>query len=380
MKLIRLEATSYRSLKTVEMTFEPLNVLIGTNASGKSNILDALRLLSEGMRAKDFAESVAERGGIIHLAWKGEEADQIRLVTRYEHEGRRYEWTVRFRRLSAGFAAAERVQELHDGSPPSLLLDATSGKVEWWSTQAKDNKVKLALGPTACALAAACADESFPGRAVGEFLQRWGFFDPSPPLLRRASNASDAERLDPYGRNLAARLYALQEAPEGSAAFKRIVTATRRVLGVPDEIKLRLSEFDGRVYFMQSESGLAYNVHQIGASSGTLRMLALMTALFGETNTSLVGIEEPENHVHPAALKAFAEYLRDASERAQIVVTTHSPLLLDCLSRPREVAIVRRTPDGTKIEREKNPEAVDEALEASGFGLGEFYETKGFGA
>ena len=152
------------------------------------------------------------------------------------------------------------------------------------------------------------------------------------------------------------------------------------MLGVPDEITIRRSEFDGRVYFLQSESGLQYNVHQIGASSGTLRMLALMTALFGETNTSLVGVEEPENHVHPAALKAFAEYLRDASERAQIIVTTHSPLLLDCLPKPKEIAIVRRTADGTRIEREKNPEAVDQALEASGFGLGEFYETKGFGA
>jgi predicted ATPase len=380
MKLVHFEAASYRSLKLVEMTFEPLNVLIGTNASGKSNILDALRFLSEGVRAKDFAESVADRGGITQLSWKGEAAGQIRLVTRYEGEGKSYAWTVQLKRLSHGFDVRERVEELLEGRPPSQLLEAVSGKVEWWSEQAKDKWVKLALGPTTCALAAACADESFPARAVGEFVQRWGFFDPSPPLLRRASNEADADRLDPYGTNLASRLYALQEASGDSKAFKRIVTATRRVLGVPDEIRIHRSDIDGRVYFLQREAGLAHNVHQIGASSGTLRMLALMTALFGETNTSLVGIEEPENHVHPAALKAFAEYLRDASERAQILVTTHSPLLLDCLPRPNEVAIVRRTDDGTRIEREKNPGAIDQALEESGFGLGEFYETKGFGA
>lgn len=380
MKLIRLEASYYRSLKDVGMTFEPLNLLIGANASGKSNVLDALRLLSEGIRAKDFSESVADRGGIIHLAWKGEGANQIRLVTRYEHQDKQYEWTVGLRRQPGGFSTWEWLHELHVGSPPTQLLDATSGKVEWWSEQAKDNTVKLLLPPTTCALAAACADESFRARAIGEFIQRWGFFDPSPPLLRRASNAADAERLDAHGRNLAARLYALQQAPDGIKTVKRIVTAVRRVLGVPDEITLRLSEYDGRAYFVQSESGLAYDVHQIGASSGTLRMLALMTALFGETDTSLVGIEEPENNIHPAALKAFAEYLRDATERVQIVVTTHSPLLLDCLPKPKEIAIVRRTGEGTKIEREQNPEAVDQALEDSGFGLGEFYETKGFGA
>jgi hypothetical protein len=61
-----VESDAWRALR-----FEPLNLLIGTNASGKSNLLDALRLLSEGMRAKDFTESVADRGGITHLAWKG---------------------------------------------------------------------------------------------------------------------------------------------------------------------------------------------------------------------------------------------------------------------------------------------------------------------
>lgn len=241
----------------------------------------------------------------------------------------------------------------------------------WWPT---------ALASTACVLSAACADESFPARRVGEFIQRWGFFDPSPPLLRRASNASDAERLDPIGRNLASRLYQLQLGPNGAEMIERIVQATRHVLGVPEKIELRVSEVDGRVYFAQFEKGLTYRVHQIGASSGTLRMLALMTALLGEVDTSMVGIEEPENYIHPSALKAFAEYLRSASEKVQILVTTHSPLLLDCLPKPEEVAVVRRTAEGTEIAKEVDSKAVQKALDESGFGLGEFYETKGFGA
>jgi predicted ATPase len=299
----------------------------------------------------------------------------------YEEEQRQYHWSVSFQRLPHGFEVRERLYELHEGQPPGQLLEASGGKGWWWSAQAKDNQVRIALAPTACVLAAACADESFPARRLGEFIQRWGFFDPSPPLLRRASNISDAERLDASGRNLAARLYVLQqETPNGGELIKRIVQAVRRVLGVPEQLELRVSDVDGRVFFIQREPGLAYGVHQIGASSGTLRMLALMAALFGESDTSLVGIEEPENHVHPTALKAFAEYLREASQRVQLVVTTHSPLLLDCLPKPEEVAVVRRTAEGTLIQREENPEAVRKALEASGFGLGEFYETKGFGA
>ena len=119
---------------------------------------------------------------------------------------------------------------------------------------------------------------------------------------------------------------------------------------------------------------------QIGVSSGTLRMLALMTALFGEAGTNLVGIEEPENHIHPTALASFAEYLLKARDRVQILVTTHSPLLLDCLNEPEAVCVVRHTDQlGTRVTREKNADAVRQALEVSGFGLGEFYETKGFG-
>jgi len=109
-------------------------------------------------------------------------------------------------------------------------------------------------------------------------------------------------------------------------------------------------------------------------------MLALMTALFGEAGSNLIGIEEPENHVHPTALKGFAEYLLKAKDRVQILVTTHSPLLLDFLDKPEAVYVVRHTDQaGTLVSRESNAQAVRKALEESGFSLGEFYQTKGFG-
>jgi predicted ATPase len=145
-------------------------------------------------------------------------------------------------------------------------------------------------------------------------------------------------------------------------------------------VEEEIEDVEGRYYFVQKEPGLRFPVHQVGASSGTLRMLALMTALFGETESNLIGIEEPENHVHPTALKYFADYLLRAKTRVQLLVTTHSPLLLDYLSEPDAVCIVqRRNSDGTKVTRELDPETVRHALAESGFGLGELYETQGFG-
>lgn len=386
MKLLSLKAVRYRSLRDESIALSDLNVFIGTNASGKSTILDALRFLHEGVEERDFRLPVSSRGGIVHLAWKGEEARQIKLTVVVQEDNREFEWSVELIRDRSSFYVQEDLYEM----PGTHLLRSENGR-GWWLGKKEDShgkmeRVALAQGPTACALAAAAANESFPARSVAQFVSRWGFFDPNPFVLRRGWSGFDSSRFDYVGRNLAERLYAIRESR--SQTFDEIVSATQSVLGLPTAIALRKArahedeaeDIEDRVYFVQREPGLRYPVHQVGASSGTLRMLALMTALFGETDSNLIGIEEPENHIHPTALASFAEYLLKARERVQILVTTHSPLLLDFLNDPAAVSVVRHTDQaGTTMTRERNAEAVRQALEASGFGLGEFYETKGFG-
>ena len=379
MKLSELAIENYRSLREGSIAYGDLNLFIGANASGKSTILDALRFLHEGMRAREFQTPVFHRGGMIHLAWKGDAANRIQLVVRLEGEDRTYEWVIRLVKEGAyGFYVEEEVSEERPKEPPVKLLESSRGAGWWWSGE-KGERVTLKQNGTACALAAAAADASFPARDVAEFVGRWGFFDPSPFLLRHDWTTVESGRLDPYGRNLGETLYAIdQSSPE---ALEKIVAATREIVGLPDEIEIRESESDGRFYFLQNEPGLRYRVHQMGISSGTLRMLALMTALLAETERNLIGIEEPENYVHPAALNAFAQYLLKVRERGQFLVTTHSPLLLDYLNEPEAVRVVQRDEQrGTIVLPQENPDGVRRALEASEFGLGEFYETKGFGA
>ena len=376
MKLLKLGARRYRSLRDVDIELNSLNVFIGANASGKSTILDALRFLHEGVQTRDFHGPVFTRGGIVHLAWKGESADRIELAVRLEEEDRTFEWSLRLIRDGHEFYVEERIDELPRRSPPVQVLYANRGEGWWWSGE-KGDRVRLKQAPTACALAAAAADASFPARGIAQFVGRWGFFDPNPFLLRRDWSGLDSSRFDPYGRNLGETLYRLQQSsPE---MLEKIVAATREVVGLPSEIKPR--ESDDRFYFVQFEPGLQYPVHQMGSSSGTLRMLALMTALLAQPETNLIGIEEPENYVHPTALSAFIEHLLKAGNRVQFMVTTHSPLLLDFLNEPAAVRVVRRSEgQGTTVETSGNIAGVRKALEASGFGLGEFYETQGFGA
>ena len=379
MKLSKLTISNYRSLLDDSIELSDLNLFIGANASGKSTILDALRFLHEGVRTRGFREAVFHRGGVNHLAWKGREADRIELAVNLEDEDRAYKWLVRLvKEGSYGFYVEEEVSARRPKEPPDKLLESKRGDGWWWSGE-KSQGVVLKQDGMACALAAAAADASFPARDVAEFVGRWGFFDPSPFLLRRDWTSVESGRLDPYGRNLGETLHAIgQSSPE---VLAKIVAATREVVGLPEEIETRESESDGRFYFLQNEPGLRYRVHQMGVSSGTLRVLALMTALLAAPETNLIGIEEPENYVHPTALSAFVQYLLNAQERTQLMVTTHSPLLLDYLNEPEAVRVVQRDEEkGTVVLPQENPDGVRRALEASEFGLGQFYETKGFGA
>ena len=375
MKLSSLTIQNYRSLRYASIKLDDLTLFIGANASGKSAILDALRFLSEAVQARDFRSPVFSRGGILNLAWKGEEADQIDMTVLLADGDKRFEWSVRLLRQGHEFRVEEQVHETPQSSPPTQLISAENGEGWWWSGEEK-NRVSLKQPPSVCALAAASADGSFPARGIAEFVGRWGFFDPNPFLLRRDWNLSDSGRFDPYGRNLGETLYALdRSSPE---LLKKIVSATRSVVGLPNDIEVRESE--DRFYFVQNEPGLMFPVNQMGVSSGTLRMLALMTALYASPETALIGIEEPENYIHPAALSSFAEHMRVTLGRVQFMVTTHSPMLLDILDDPAAVNIVSRSnSEGTTVEKEQDPDGVRKALEASGFGLGEYYETRGFG-
>ena len=376
MRLTSLEIRNYRSVRYATVELGDLSLFIGANASGKSAILDSLRFLNEAVQARDFRSPVFSRGGILNMAWKGQEAGRIELTAvLQDDQARRFEWSVRLVRQDYEFYVDEGVRVFAHGQMPMEALRAEHGEGQWWSGE--EGLVTLKQHRTGCALAAASADASFPAREVAEFVGRWGFFDPNPFLLRRDWNLPDSGQLDHYGRNLGETLYSLKSsAPD---VLRKIVSATRSVVGLPSSVEVRESE--DRFYFVQYEHGLQYPVHQMGVSSGTLRTLALMTALHAQPPATLIGIEEPENYIHPTALSAFVEHTLDARERCQIMLTTHSPLLLSFLDDPSAVNVVSRDDVlGTIVTKEAAPEGVRRALEVSGFSLGEYYESRGFGA
>src|SRR5260370_22993216 len=144
MKLLSLKAVRYRSLRDESITLIDLNLFIGTNASGKSTILDALRFLQEGVQERDFRLPVSSRGGIVHLAWKGEEARQIKLTVVLEENHREFEWSVELSKEGYAFTVQEELYEL----PGTHLLRSDNGK-GWWLGKKEDSDGRMGRGALA---------------------------------------------------------------------------------------------------------------------------------------------------------------------------------------------------------------------------------------
>lgn len=131
MQVVSLKLRNYLSVQNEDVSLGRLNVLIGTNASGKSNVMDALRFLRDAIR-RDFQFAVTSRGGFVHLACKASEAREVHLVTTFRDGDRAFEWSVCLSRREFDFAVREEVSLLREGQPPQQLLKRTEDGAGWW--------------------------------------------------------------------------------------------------------------------------------------------------------------------------------------------------------------------------------------------------------
>jgi len=387
-RLKRLYVRNFLSLRDVSVEFGKLNVLIGPNASGKSNLLKALRLLRNHVRIglPVLDEKSPTELPFGDLVYGFDVYKTIELKAVIDYEGREVSYKLRL--FVDGYEEAieedsETVYEYstrikrppkyraNDGTFKTItLITGVETTVTFRNVEGRLERrgVRYLRSP----LSSPPGDVDTVIRVVIEFLRGIGVFRFDPTAMRFSSRVAEEPVVEYSGANLARFLLYLY------------LERRRDFIRVEDAVKAFVPEVDEVIPHIEGDSvelwvrfrGLPLPLRPDYVSDGTLRLLAIASIL--GAGFSLVAIEEPENHVHPHLLEALVGLAR--SSPSQVVFTTHSPHLLDYVE-PSEVLVVGRVGLETRIRRlteTREVEVVKRFLEEGGT-LGEAWYAKLFG-
>ena len=360
----------YKSLGDVTVEFAtPITVVVGPNGAGKSNLADCLRFVRDGV-VDNLEHAVTKRGGIgrvrqnsfaqppqvsIRLEFLQEFESHSPEPASYsfaiksledsnykvESERAEYSWVESRPRVGADGLMIDVDCELHGGHH---FQRDNSGKID---TSEDTLGLAFSVGSDRLALA---QDFGFAtmGAPLVEFISRWRYSALYPNTLKDLSRADKNTSLTEDGTNWASVVKALLKSSEGRDALDRINEAMRAV--IPKYKDVTVSAVGSYLVpwfrFEAGEQTVEFDPPQL--SDGTLRVFGILLALYQQPPASLLVIEEPEQSVHPGALAVLVDSMREVSEVTQIIVTTHSPQLVD-LFKPEEIRVATMQDGRTHI-------------------------------
>ncbi|MBI5441956.1 MAG: AAA family ATPase [Deltaproteobacteria bacterium] len=379
-----LRIENYRALRSLELKdLTPLTVLLGPNGSGKSTLFDVFSFLAEcfqfGLRhawdRRGRAKELRTRGqtGPVIIEIKYRESPSSRLMTYHlavDEEGGKVfvaeEWLAWTRAPKSG--RPFRFLEYRRGQGR-----AAGGEVP----EMEDQRVDVPLrSPDLIAVNSLGQFAEHPRvAALREFITDWYVSYLSIDDARGQPEAGPQERLSRTGDNLPNVIQYLKE--QHPARLDKIFEVLRRRVPRLERV-IAEPMADGRLLLQIKDAPFEQPVLSRFASDGTLKMLAYLVVLHDPDPPQFVGIEEPENFLHPRLLPELAEECRRAAERAQLLVTTHSPFFLNAM-RAEEVRVLYRDESGfTQVVRAADIEGVPEFM-AAGATLGHLWMEGRFG-
>jgi predicted ATPase len=354
----RIVIENFKSLRKVDLKLGRMNLFIGSNASGKSNFFDALRVLqgigngftiSEILDGKPRSATTevweGVRGGSARARWAAATADQdvgLRVNGRFE-KGRAWEYAITFDPVE-GKVTSEQLKagsELYDstviaakqrtdpslrlryyrggpGHPPPLAFERSKPALTQFTRANGEAKIKPSHAEDAAQVARLLAN-----------MQR---IDPSPAVLRGYSQAQQIGRMGERGENFAALVNAISKDAATKAAYLSWLRQLR-----PAEVDDvgTLPGAVGEPLFMLKEHGRPEPFPATVLSDGTLRFAAITASFFQTDMPAVMTIEEIENGIHASRVRLLVDLLRSraAAGSTQIMATTHSPIVLAWLER-----------------------------------------------
>ena len=363
----RLEVSNYRSMgPNVHVEPERLSVFIGPNGSGKSNLLDVLSFVRDAI-TQGLPAAITHRGGIDNVRRRssGHPFDvRIRLSVRLAEGAAGYEFTL----------GGDRVEEYRVKSEVAWL-DRGGQR---WEFRRRGNDwsgppgVMPRVDEQSLALTALGGTEQF--KPLADFLATVCVYSIFPDQLRMPQRFDPTFPMRRHGENWVSILRELIRDP---GAKEELVKGLHKFTGDIEDVQVRSAAGHLIAEFKQQKVASRKSKRWFEAgqqSDGTLRVAGLITALLQQPRLPVIGVEEPELTVHPGALPLVYDYLREASEISQVLVTTHSPHLLDLIEPDRDAIYVVQAIGG-KTEAARVTEQQLEPVRRSLLRLGDLFLT-----
>jgi predicted ATPase len=328
--LTRVVLKNYKSVAACDVRFGPLTFLVGPNGAGKSNFLDALRFVTDSLRSS-LEHALRDRGGINEVRRRsGGHPNHFGLRLYFSlPSGEEGHYAFRIgARPQGGYGVQDEECTIHSAQ--------ALGETHHFRVKSGDVVESSQQGPAASTdrlyLVSASGLPAF--RPIYEALSRMGFYSLNPDRIRDLQSPDAGQLLARDGSNITSVLAQLKQ--HNPRRKQRVEQYLSKVVPGVHGVDVKLVGPKETLEFRQQVAGskdpwrfLAANM-----SDGTVRALGILVALFqsGNGNGSqvpLVGIEEPEIALHPAAAGLLLDGLQEASRYTQVIVTSHSPDLLD---------------------------------------------------
>jgi len=365
-----LRVKNYRALHDLELKkIAPLCVFLGPNGSGKSTIFDVFAFLSECFSV-GLRKAWDRRGRFKELRTRGATGPiEIELKYREKPGTTIITYHLAVEEDSRGPFVAEEWLQWRRGRQygyPFKFLDFREGSgrvVTGEMPDKEDARIEEKLDSREMLAVSTLGQFAKHPRvsALRRFISDWYLSYLTADSTRGVPEAGPQERLSATGDNLPNMMQYLKEQhPDRlKAILSELVTRIPRLEKVEAEIMA-----DGRLLLQIKDAPFDRPVLAKFASDGTLKMLAYLMVLYDPEPPQLVGIEEPENQLHPRLLPELAEECRKATNRTQLMVTTHSPFFVNGL-KPNEVWVLYRDERGyTQGRRAADMPGVKEFMDA----------------
>ncbi len=386
----KMRLTNFLSFgnESKEFSFGPLNVLIGPNASGKSNLLEAIEILHAAPR--DIIEPIREGGGIREWLWKGASPKKspasIEVIVHYPEGPLPLRYKIQFTESGQKFELTDEILEnekpigkqdevfffyrYYHGTPYLSVRKNIQQRAGDSSDRFERKLHREELVPNQSVLSQRKDPDQYPELTYIadcftkiKLYREWNIGRYTAPRMpQKVDLPEDFLRID--GDNLGLVINDLQHRPK---IKETIISYLKEFHWRTEDITTKIH--GGTVQLFLHEQGLKEPIPATRLSDGTLRFICILAILCHPSPPPLICIEEPEIGLHPDMLSIIAKLLKEASQKTQLIITTHSDSLVSEL--PAEsVLVCEYHDDGTGLKR-LNSESLQTWLEK--YRLGELW-------